>query len=165
MSGWLGELAAIFGTASNDVGPWQMTARAVVILIYGLAIVRLFGRRIFGRWSPLDVVLSVLIGSNLSRALTGNAPLVATLVATTLLIGLYWGIARLALHVGWVSWLVKGREIILIRDGEVDWDEMRRQNLGSRDLDEALHAEGCESVEHVRVARLERNGEINVIKC
>lgn len=156
-------LTSIFGTASGDITSLQMTARAVVVLLYGLAVVRVFGRRIFGKWTPLDVILSVLIGSNLSRALTGNAPLVETIVATTALIGIYWIIARLALHIGWMSRLVKGREVVLIERGRIDWDELRRQNLGPRDLDEALHAAGCRSPEHVRIALLERNGDINVI--
>lgn len=163
MGGTLTDLAGeVFGTSSSDIGALQMTARGIVVLAYGLVLVRVFGRRIFGRWSPLDVVLSVLIGSNLSRALTGNAPLFATLFASTAIVGIYWGLARLAREAGWVSWLVKGREVVLIRDGRVDWDEVRRQNLGPRDLDEALHAAGCEGAEEVRLARLERNGDINI---
>ena len=153
----------IFGSAPVDVGPLQMSARATVLLAYGVAVVRIFGPRIFGRWSPLDVVLSVLIGSNLSRALTANAPLLPTLVATTVLIGIYWGLVRLSLNAGWVSWLVKGREVVLIRDGKVDWDEMRRQGFGPRDLDEALHGEGHDSPERIRRAWLERNGNINIL--
>ena len=157
------DLAGIFGLSTNDVGPLQMSARAAVLLAYGLAVVRIFGPRIFGRWSPLDVLLSVLIGSNLSRALTGNSPLLATMVATTVLIALYWFLARMALKVPWISWLVKGREVLLITDGRVDWDEMRRQGLGPRDLDEALHAQGRESPDGIRRAWLERNGDITLL--
>ena len=157
--------AVVFGTSSNDVGPLQMSARAVVLLAYGLALVRIFGPRIFGRWSPLDLVLSVLIGSNLSRALTGNAPLLATMVATTVLIGIYWVLARLAIDAAWVSWLVKGRQVVLIKDGQVDWDELRRQGLGPRDLEEALHSEGHETPEGVRRAWLERNGDISILSA
>ena len=156
-------MARVFGDSSNTIGTWQMTARAVVILGYGLVVVRVFGRRIFGKWSPLDVILSVLIGSNLSRALTGNSPLFATLVSSTVMLAVYWGLARLSRRSGWISWLVKGREVVLIRDGQIDWSEMNRHNIGPRDLDEALHAEGHESAEEVRIARLERNGDITMI--
>ncbi|HUF57712.1 MAG TPA: YetF domain-containing protein [Thermohalobaculum sp.] len=156
-------MSQVFGDSTNTIGSWQMTARAVVVLAYGLAVVRIFGRRIFGKWSPLDVILSVLIGSNLSRALTGNSPLLATLVSTTLLLALYWSLARLSRRVRWISWLVKGREVVLIRDGQIDWKEMSRHNLGPHDLDEALHGEGYESAEQVRIARLERNGDINMM--
>jgi hypothetical protein len=76
----------LFGETGN-VTALQECARAILILAYGLAILRLAGRRIFGRWSALDIIVSIIVGSNLSRALTGNAPLLGTIAATTVLIG------------------------------------------------------------------------------
>jgi len=55
-----------------------------VIFAFGLALVRLAGRRVFVRWAALDIVVAVVVGSNLSRALTGTAPLGGTLAASTL---------------------------------------------------------------------------------
>jgi hypothetical protein len=37
------------------------------------------GRRVFGRWAALDIVVAIVVGSNLSRALTGAAQLGGTL--------------------------------------------------------------------------------------
>src|SRR3954454_16935665 len=85
---------AIFGSGS-DLAWYQECARAAVIFVYGLALVRIAGRRIFGKWSALDIVVSIIIGSNLSRTLTGNAQLWGTLAATTLLVALHWVLARL----------------------------------------------------------------------
>ena len=50
---------------------WQECNRALVVFIYGLAIMRVAGRRVFGKWAALDIIVSVIVGSNLSRALTG----------------------------------------------------------------------------------------------
>jgi uncharacterized membrane protein YcaP (DUF421 family) len=38
-----------------------------------LAIVRFVGRRVFGEWAALDIIVSIVVGSNLSRALTGSS--------------------------------------------------------------------------------------------
>jgi hypothetical protein len=35
----------------------------------------------FGHWSALDIVISTMVGSALARAMTGNAPLIGTMVA------------------------------------------------------------------------------------
>ncbi len=67
-------MEAILGSG-HAVGPWQECARAILIFLYGLVLLRLSGRRTFAQWSALDVVLSIIIGSSLSRALTGSAPL------------------------------------------------------------------------------------------
>ncbi len=68
---------AIFGR-DDAVDTAQLVARACLIFVYGLVLVRLAGRRVFGRWSALDIIVSIVVGSNLSRALTGNAPLLGT---------------------------------------------------------------------------------------
>lgn len=100
-------MSALFGETGN-VTAVQECARAVLVLAYGLAILRLAGRRIFGRWSALDIIVSIVVGSNLSRALTGNAPLFGTIAATTVLIGLHWLLARLAAHYRPLSRISRG---------------------------------------------------------
>src|SRR5690242_20367418 len=97
---------------------WQECARAVLIFAYGFILLRLTGRRIFGKWAALDIIVSIIIGSNLSRALTGQAPLGGTLLSTTLLIALHWLLAPRPVHPGrqsfwkarWSSWRAMGLE-------------------------------------------------------
>lgn len=83
----------LFGPQGHPLW-WQECARAALIFAYGLALVRIAGRRVFGKWSALDIIVSVIVGSNLSRALTGSAPLFGTLAATTLLMALHWVLAQ-----------------------------------------------------------------------
>lgn len=157
-------LTTIFGSSDGDVNGLQMCARGTLIFLYGLIAIRLVGRRIFGRWAAADLVLSVLVGSNLSRALTGNAPLFDTIFGTTFLLILYWAIVKAAYHWNWASDIFKGQAVTLVEGGEIDWEAMRRYAIGNRDLEEALHGEGCHDLDGVRQVRLERNGDINVIK-
>jgi uncharacterized membrane protein YcaP (DUF421 family) len=59
---------------------------------------------------------------------------------------------------------VKGRERTLVREGEIVWDQMAAAHITRRDLDGALRSEGkLESVRDVRLATLERSGDISVI--
>ena len=81
-------IRTIFG-AMLDLSWVQECARAVLVFAYGLVLVRIAGRRVFGKWSALDIIVSIIVGSNLSRAMTGGAPLWGTLAATTLLMGLH----------------------------------------------------------------------------
>ena len=52
----------VFGV-SPSIGWAQECARAALILAYGLAVVRLVGRRVFGKWTALDIVVSIMVGS------------------------------------------------------------------------------------------------------
>ena len=150
-----------------DAGPmlwWQMCIRALVILLFGLLLVRLAGKRVFGKWGAIDIIVSVIIGSNLSRALTGSAPLIATLAATAMLVALHWLLTTLAARMNWLGPVLKGRPVRLISRGEVDARALRREGVGANDLEEALRCAGVEGPGQVDSAWLERNGQISVVR-
>ena len=67
------ELTHIFGS-THAVTWWQECTRTVMVFCYGLAVVAA-GRRVFGKWAALDFIVSTIVGSSLSRAITGSAPL------------------------------------------------------------------------------------------
>jgi uncharacterized membrane protein YcaP (DUF421 family) len=156
-------MAAVFGH-KNDLDAWQECARAVLIFAYGLLLVRVAGRRIFGKWSALDIVLSIIIGSNLSRALTGGAPLGGTLAATTLLVALHWLLAQLSARVPAVSHVLEGRSILLARNGERSERDRMWHAISHADLDEALRQSGVGKPEEAERITLEPSGKITVLK-
>ena len=160
-----GDLASLHDLIGSDNGMitwWQMSIRGVLVFLYGLVLVRLAGRRVFGKLAPFDIVLAVLVGSNLSRTLTANAPFVPTLAATAVIALAHWSITFRALHSKLVARLVKGEVVTLVRDGEVDWRAMRRQGLSEGDLEEAARDAGVFELERVRTAVVERSGRISV---
>ena len=161
---WLDPLYRMIGRDGADLAWWQMSARAVLIFAFGLVLVRAAGKRVFGKWTALDIVVSIIIGSNLSRALTGTAPFVETLVATAVLVGVHS--LLIAVGVRWpaLGHLLKGRGVRLIKDGEVDHRALRRHGIGGNDLEEALREAGLDDPSGVREAYLERNGDISVLK-
>lgn len=156
-------LDQIFGHAGH-VSWLQECARAALIFCYGLLAVRLFGRRIFGRWAALDIVVSIVIGSNLSRALTGNADLWGTLFATSFLFAVHWVLAHGAARSEYLSRILEGTPLELARDGRTDARHMHRAAVTKTDLFEALHQAGLEDTEGVRMILLEPSGKISVFK-
>jgi len=156
-------LDAIFGSGP-DLAWYQECARAVLISLYGLALVRIAGRRIFGKWSALDIVVSIIIGSNLSRALTGGAQLWGTLAATTLLVALHWVLARLVVASPGFSRIVEGRPAELVCHGTVRGSALERHAVSQADLNEALRQAGVEDIAAAKTVTLEPSGKITVLK-
>jgi uncharacterized membrane protein YcaP (DUF421 family) len=156
-------LESLFG-ATSHVTLGQECARAALVFAYGLALVRLAGRRVFGRWSAIDIVVSIVVGSNLSRTLTGNAPLAGTLAATSVLMLLHWLLSQAAARSAAVSRLVEGRPIELGRGGRMTRRHGFRTAISEADLAEALRQAGIERVEESRILVLEPSGKISVIK-
>ncbi|HEY4116173.1 MAG TPA: YetF domain-containing protein [Rhizomicrobium sp.] len=135
----------IFGTL-HHVGIGQECARAVVIFFYGLMLLRVSGRRTFAKWSALDIVMSILVGSTLSRALTANAPFAGSLAAVAALAVLHVVISYFAAKSERFSILVEGHPIPLVSHGQIDEARRVRHYISKADLAEALHQKNMEEV-------------------
>lgn len=151
------------GREGEAISWWQMSLRGCLVFLIGVGIVRIAATRAFGKWSALDIILAVVVGSNLGRAMTGNAPFVATLAATLVLVLLHAGLTRASAQWSWLSVLTKGRAIVLVENGAALEGAMRRAGIGERDLSMALRASGYDRLEQVRTVFLERNGQISVV--
>lgn len=143
----------------------QVSLRAIIIYLGGLAILRLGENRFLGKFTAFDIILGFVLGGILSRAINGSGPLFPTLIATTLLVTLHFVLARTAFHSHRFGQVVKGRAELLVKDGEIIREGMRRKSLSERDLEEALRLKASlTSCKQVEEARFERNGDISVIK-
>ena len=143
----------------------QMALRALIVFLVGILCTRLSDKRFLGRNAAFDAILVVIFGSVISRAINGQAAFFPTLGVCFVLVALHWILATLAMHSHRISLFAKGRDTLLVRDGEMDRDAMRRCKITEGDLFESLRAHGnTDSLSDVKEARLERNGEISVVK-
>ena len=159
----MGALEFVFGPTGR-ISWWQECARAAVIFAYGLAPVRLAGRRVFGRWAALDIVVAIVVGSNLSRALTGTAPLGGTLAASALLMALHWVLAQGVARSKRLAQIFEGSMIEIARAGKMERSQLLRHAISERDIEEALRQTGVEQVSQTRLIALEPSGKITVVK-
>jgi uncharacterized membrane protein YcaP (DUF421 family) len=157
-------LARIFGEGAKEtIAWWQMALRAAVMFLWGLLLVRLGGQRMFGKLVNFDIVLTVVLGSILGRAVTGGAPLLPSMAATGLLVTLHWGMTQLSCRWPGLGRVIKGGPLCLVRDGEVQSQAMRRHGITREDLEEACREDGISGLDQLHEAYLERSGEISVL--
>lgn len=150
---------------SQELSIWQMALRAALVYVIALAIIRVGDKRFLGENTAFDVILAVIFGSIVSRAITGQSAFFPTLAAAIVVVVVHSLMAVAAFHSDRFSYLVKGRSRVLVKDGEIDWKAMRRSEIGENDLMVALRTNGnVTSLDEVREARLERNGDISIIK-
>lgn len=152
------------GRSVEEIDSGQMALRSVAVYVFTLAVVRLGSKRFLGKATAFDVIIGIMIGSVMSRGINGGAELAPTLAAGSVLVALHWLFAVLSYHTGWFGTIVKGKPVKLIEDGQVRNEAMRDSSLSDNDLDEALRLEGITpDPSRVRLAYLERNGNISVI--
>ncbi|MFP5213383.1 MAG: DUF421 domain-containing protein [Acidobacteriota bacterium] len=142
----------------------QMALRAIIVFMASLVIVRLGHKRFFAKFSAFDVILAFILGSTLSRAINGSAPIFETIAVGFVLVGCHWVLSILSYRSHRIGNLFKGTAHPLIEDGKIRWDAMRQTRITRADLEEALRIHGkTTEAESVGLAVLERNGDISVI--
>lgn len=138
--------------------------RTLIIYVLTLAIVRLASRRFMARASAFDLIVAIMLGSIMSRAINGSAPVLPTLLGGGVLLGMHWLFAVIAFHTDWLGPIVKGDRILLIEDGAVQRQGLRRAHLTSEDLAEALRLRtGHADPSKIERAYMERDGQVSVV--
>lgn len=154
----------VAGDDNKDISPLHMAVRTVIIYAVSLALVRVGEKRFLGQSSAIDLIVGIMLGSIMSRAINAGAPLLPTCAAAAALVGLHWLMAAIAFRSDHLGFVFKGTPRQLVRDGQILWKEMARSHIGKHDLQGAARLNGrVLGLDQVREAHLERNGDVSVI--
>ncbi len=149
----------------KDLTLLQMSLRGFLIFIIGLTLVRIGDRRSLSEKTGFDTLFLVLVAAVLARAINGSAPFLTSTGAGIALMLIHRLFAYAAYRSHAFGKLIKGEAVTLVRDGQVDWKAMQRHLVSKHDLEEDLRLDArVEDLEKIRVARLERSGDISFIK-
>jgi uncharacterized membrane protein YcaP (DUF421 family) len=143
---------------------WEFVVRAVVVYVFLMVLLRLTGKRQVGQLAPFDLVLLLVLSNAVQNSMnggdnsiTGGVILAVTLVAINGLVGYAAYRSKL------LERLIEGRPLILVHDGHVDHDAMRKARMTMHELDSALRQAGCCGPAEARFALLENNGQVTVV--
>jgi uncharacterized membrane protein YcaP (DUF421 family) len=153
------------GSEAKDLTFTQISLRAVIVFLATLIMVRLGHKRSLARKSAFDAILLVILASFLARAINGTAPLFATIGAGFVIVLLNRLLALIAYHSHSFGILIKGRPEIIVENGDLIPSIMLRNHISPHDLQEDLRLDAqLDDLSGIRVARVERSGDISFIK-
>ncbi len=143
----------------------NVALRTTIVYLALLLGLRLTGTRQLGQMSTFDLVLLLIIANAVQNAMVGpDTSLAGGLVAAGVLIGWHTVIDRVRRHSRGVAKWLSGEGIMLINHGMVLEEHARRAGISRDDLLQALREHGVSSVQDVRLAVLEPDGAISVIR-
>jgi uncharacterized membrane protein YcaP (DUF421 family) len=153
----------LIGPDDGHADALQLSVRTVLLLLFGIACIRIADRRTFAQASPLDIIVAIVVGSNISRIMTDRAAFWPSLAATLVLVVLHRLLAMGALHWHWIGRVLKGEPAVIVRDGRPDRGAMNRHGVTDADLLESLRLKQIEHPNQVALATVERGGQISVV--
>ena len=143
----------------------QISLRGVIVLIATLVIMRFGHKRSLARKTAFDAVLLVILASVLSRAINGSAAFWGTLGGSLVIVAFHRLLGFLACRWHWLGVLMKSQPEVIVRNGEPDRAVMHRNHISDHDLEEDLRLEAStEDLSTIKIARVERSGDISFIK-
>ena len=143
---------------------WEFIVRGVVVYLFLLVFMRLSGKRQAGQYEPFDLILLLILSNAVQNSMNaGDNSLVGGLVSAATLIGCHVVLAQLTFRYAWMARLIDGTPQVLVQQGQVNTDLMRKELLSTDDLEAALRASGCLHLHEVERATIETNGQITVV--
>ncbi|MFW5982195.1 MAG: YetF domain-containing protein [Halanaerobiaceae bacterium] len=139
-------------------------ARASVIFFWLIFMTKITGQRQIGRLTLLDFIISITIGSIAAGTLNNSRTnlLIAMLtIATLTIIDLL--LNYISLKYSKIRRIFQGEPIILIKNGELLEDTMRKAKINLDDLLMELRLKKLPNLADTEFAVLEPNGKISVI--
>jgi uncharacterized membrane protein YcaP (DUF421 family) len=154
------------GMEPKDLSLVQVSLRGVVIFLLTLIMVRLSSRRSLAEKTAFDAILLVILASVLSRAINGSAGFFTSIGCSFVLVFFHRFFSWLGCRSHAFGKLIKGSPAIIIENGRLQRDVMRRNLISDHDLEEDLRLDAqTEDVAKIKIARLERSGDVSFIKA
>lgn len=144
----------------------MMTAFARTLILYFLIMfgLRLMGKRQIGELEPSELVLTMMISDLATVPMQDfGIPLLAGVIPILTLLALSMLMSQLSLHNLRFRALVCGTPTVLIRDGQLQQEAMRKNRYTLDELLEELRGQGIASIEDVKYAVLENSGQLSVL--
>ena len=143
---------------------WEIAARATIVYLAIILVVRLMPKRKTGHISPNDMLTLIVIGGMATDAIMGGSTSIGDIL---LLIGivLAWGyvLDLMEFRVPALSRLLREPETVLVENGQLLRRNMRSEMVTEDELMSVLRKQGISDLSGVRSACLEADGEISVI--
>ncbi|MDO4316092.1 MAG: DUF421 domain-containing protein [Oscillospiraceae bacterium] len=144
----------------------MMTAFARTLILYFLIMfgLRLMGKRQIGELEPSELVLTMMISDLATVPMQDfGIPLLAGVIPILTLLALSMLLSQLSLRFLRFRALVCGTPTVLIRDGRLQQEAMRKNRYTLDELLEELRGQGISGIGDVKYAVLENSGQLSVL--
>ena len=141
----------------------ELLIRTVFLYIFILVVFRLMGKREVGELSIMDLVVFVLIAECVAFALEGiETPVFQNIFPIIILLIIQYINSLLTLKSKKMRDVIDGDPSLIIRDGVIDQEEMRKQRYNLDDLFQQMREERVPSVLQIDYAFLEPSGKLSI---
>jgi uncharacterized membrane protein YcaP (DUF421 family) len=145
-----------------DVSILEKIVRPVIVYVFLIIGLRLAGKRELAQLNPFDLVVLLTLSNTVQNAIIGNDNSVAGgLIGAATLLSVNYFVVRFLFKHEKLERLVEGDADVLVENGEIKHDRLRKELITLPELKMAAHKQGFASFDEVDRAVLEPGGTIS----
>lgn len=138
--------------------------RSIIIYLIVLLVFRLMGKRQLGQMQPFELVLTLIIADLATIPMAEvSVPVLHGVVPLLTLVVLHFVLTLISRSSQFVSKIISGKPVIIVNPKGIDYQAMKKLNLSTDDIFEALRGAGYFSISDVQYAIMETNGKVSVM--
>ncbi len=145
-------------------GYLKIAFSCVVIYVFIIVAIRLFGKKELAQLSVFDLVFILLISNAVQNAMVGSdSSLTGGLVAAISLFIVNYFLKYLVYRFPKLGGVVQGHSLLLIYKGKLNSQNLAKARISLEEINEAIREHGVLTVEEVDLAVLEVDGNISIL--
>ena len=138
--------------------------RSVILYVLLILVIRLMGKRELGEMEPSEFVVALLIADLAAVPMQDlGIPLLTGVIPILTILGLELILSVLSYHSITFRKLLCGKPVIVMENGKILQESMRKNRLTPDELTELLRQKGIVDLTTVKYAILETNGQISAL--
>jgi uncharacterized membrane protein YcaP (DUF421 family) len=147
-----------------EISILEKMLRPFVVYLFLLIGLRLAGKRELAQLNAMDLIVLLTLSNTVQNAIIGpDNSISGGLIGATALLVVNYAVVRFLFTHPRFDQMVEGKATILIEDGKMCRDNMRRELITKPELDSAAHKQGIGKLNQVKRAVLEPSGVISFV--
>ena len=142
---------------------FSLIIKTIFMYFFVIFVYRIMGKKEVGELSIVDLIVTILIAELIALSIEKEGMnLLISVVPILVLMFIQMGISYITLKSEKLRDLIEGKPTVLIKNGKLNFTEMSKIRYSLDDLLTQLRLQGVKSIDKVKYAILENNGNLSV---
>ena len=141
---------------------FQIIFRTLFMYFFIILVYRKKKKKEVGQLSIIDLIVSILIAELVALAIEAKKSIFLSIIPISILTLTQIAISYITLKNEKIRYIIDGKPTVIIKNGKLNFKEMSHLRYSLDDLVTQLRLQGINSIEHVKYAVLENNGNLSV---
>ena len=128
-----------------------------IILVY-----RIMGKKELGQLSIVDLIVSILIAELIAVGIESKNSIFISIIPIIVLTIVQMSVSYLTIKSDKIRNIIEGKPIVIIKNGKINFSSMKKLRYSLDDLLTQLRLQGIKSIDKVKYAILENNGNLSI---